>query len=311
MKILLAYDGSETAEAAMQDLANAGLPRKAEAIVLVAIPPMLPLGSLVGDAYAVEWYADAYTVALKNRLLDESRAKAKGHLASRRLKKLFPGWKITLESSLEIPSHAILERADGWKPDLLVLGSHGWNPLGKLLLGSVSEKVLTHAHGNVRIGKSRRKARSGPLRILIGFDGSRESLAAVGEVAGRNWPAGTSIRLVAVSDFQLRLDEINLAVQKAGTAGRNPPGPWAWMEARLEKAVRMIAQPGVKVASSILEGDPRHALLAEAVKFKADAIFLGNRGLTGMKRFMLGSVSTAIASHSPCTVEIIRAADKR
>lgn len=306
MKILIGYDGSARAENAMKELAKAGLPGKAEVILLVAIPPLLPLDSLAPEGYAVSWYADAYAEAVKNARRTESKAKAKGNVALRRLKKYFPGWKITLESTVDVPSHAILNRADKWKPDMVLVGSHGWNPLGKLLLGSVAEKVLTHAHGNVRLGKTARPERSGPPRILIAFDGSKEAHYAVEEVADRQWPKGTAIKLIAVSDFQIRLDQITMAIRNNQVMKKTLPTQWLWMETQLAKATAKLSQPGVKVDSSIAAGDPRHVILAEAKRFKADTLFLGNRGLTGMKRFMLGSVSAAVASHSPCSVEIIR-----
>ena len=53
--------------------------------------------------------------------------------------------------------------------------------------------------------------------------------------------------------------------------------------------------------------DPRKALLDEAKKMSADCIFAGSRGLSGLKRFLVGSVSTAVAAHAPCSVEAIHA----
>lgn len=307
MRILIGHDGSETAERAMEDLAKAGLPRKAEAIILVAIPPLLPPGMVAPEGYAVNWFAEAYSEAVRNVRRSESLAKAKGTLASRRLKRYFPGWSVSMESCLDAPSHAILKRADEWHPDMIVLGSHGWNPIGKLLLGSVAEKVLVHAHGNVRIGKTRPTRKAAPPRLLIGFDGSPESLAAVETVAGRHWPKGTEARLVAVSDFQFRIDQMEMASRNRGAqSARLPDGPWPWMEIELAKAARRLESAGIGAGTALLAGDPRHVLLAQARKFKADTLFLGNRGISGLRRFLLGSVSAAVAAHSPCSIEIIR-----
>ncbi len=310
LKILIGYDGSDTADKALKDLARAGLPAKAEVIILVAIPPMIPQDYLAAEGYAIQWYSQAYTVAVRNSRT-ESHAKSQAKAAMQRLKKQFPGWKISLESSLENPSHAILDRSDAWKPDLIVLGSHGWNPIGKMLIGSVAEKVMKHARGSVRIGKAGRAGITGPPRILIGFDGSKESLLAVDCAADRQWPKGAKVRVVAVSEFQLRLEQIALAVNQVSPLKYTPDGPWSWMEARLAKAKDKLSQPGVLVETAIITGDPRHVLLGEAKKFRADVIFLGNRGLSGMKRFMLGSVSAAVASHSTCSIEIVRGINGR
>lgn len=311
MKILIAYDGSETAENALKGLAGAGLPDKAEAILLIAVPPLLPLESLAPQGYAVQWYAGAYAEAVDNLRKIESQSRAKGVAASKRLQKIFPGWKISVETRIEVPPRAILDRADTWKPDMILMGSHGWGPIKKLVMGSVAQKVLSHAQGNVRIGRTRKRARAGAPRILIAFDGSKESQNAVDAVARRRWPAGSEVKVLAISDFQLRIDQITMALERAKAPAAIPPGPWPWMEKRLAKAAAALAQPGIKVRTAVLSGDPRHLLVSEAAKFRADTLFLGNRGLTGMKRFMLGSVSAYTASHAPCSVEIIRNPPKR
>ena len=85
MRILIGHDGSETAEKAVEDLAKAGLPRKAEAVILVAIPPLLPPGIAAPEGYAVNWFAEAYADAVRNARREASRAKAKGSLAARRI----------------------------------------------------------------------------------------------------------------------------------------------------------------------------------------------------------------------------------
>jgi nucleotide-binding universal stress UspA family protein len=311
LKILIAYDGSDTAENALKDLAAAGLPDKAEAVLLTAIPPLLPLESLAPQGYAVQWYAGAYADAVDSLRKIESQARAKGILASDRLRKLFPGWKISVETRIEVPPRAILDRADAWKPDMILMGSHGWGLLKNLVMGSVAQTVLSHAQGNVRIGRTRKRAKAGAPRVLIAFDGSKESLNTVAAAARRRWPAGTEVKLLAVSDFQMRIDQITMAIEKVKTPKKVETGPWPWMEQRLAKAAATLAQPGVKVRTAILSGDPRHLLVSEAAKFRADTLFLGNRGLTGMKRFMLGSVSGYVASHAPCSVEIVRKPPKR
>src|SRR5690606_14479037 len=311
LKILIAYDGSDTAENALQGLAGAGLPAKAEAILLIAVPPLLPLESLAPQGYAVQWYAGAYAEAVDNLRKIESQARTKGVLASKRLQKLFTGWNISVETRIEVPAKAILDRAGAWKPDLILMGSHGWGPIKKLVIGSVAQKVLTHAQGDVRIGRTRKRGKAAAPRILIAFDGSKESQSAVAAAARREWPAGTEVKVLAVSDFQMRLDQISIAIEKVKTPKKVVTGPWPWMEQRLAKAAASLARPGVKVRTAILSGDPRHQLVSEAAKFRADTSFLGNRGLTGIKKFLLGSVSAHAASHAPCSVEIVRSVPKR
>ena len=86
--------------------------------------------------------------------------------------------------------------------------------------------------------------------------------------------------------------------------GKGLRAPWA--EKKSAAAEKRLARPGVGVTTSVLVGDPRIVLLREARSWEADCIFLGSRGLAGIDRFLLGSVSSSVATHAPCTVEIVR-----
>jgi hypothetical protein len=62
--------------------------------------------------------------------------------AGERLQTYFPAWKVHAEARADSPAWGLVKKADEWKPDLLVVGSHGRSALGRLILGSVSQKVL-------------------------------------------------------------------------------------------------------------------------------------------------------------------------
>jgi nucleotide-binding universal stress UspA family protein len=63
---------------------------------------------------------------------------------------------------------------------------------------------------------------------------------------------------------------------------------------------------GLKVSYAVFTGDPRRVLVNEAEDWRATTIFAGARGLNGFDRFLLGSVSAAIASRAHCAVEVVR-----
>ena len=69
---------------------------------------------------------------------------------------------------------------------------------------------------------------------------------------------------------------------------------------------RRCARPGVEVATYARQGDPADAILDVAEEQKADLIVVGNKGMSGAKRFLLGSVPNKVSHHAPCTVMIIR-----
>ena len=304
MRILIGYDGSPAAKAALEELRNAGLPEKAEAYVLSVYPPILPLESLAPDGNVPSGYALAYRDAVANQKAALARSLADAQSAARKVRARFPGWKISSGASVDVPAHAILDKAESWKADLIVLGSRGWSEFGKLLLGSVADKVLNHASCPVRLSRPREGARRGPPSLLLAYDGSRHAQAMLAEVSRRAWPKGTRATLLAVSEFQLRMGDLSIAVSEALGYGRGK-GPWPEMERKLMKAAGNLAAAGVEAKTAIMIGEPRRSLLDQAAKLKVDAIYMGSHGHTGLRRLMLGSVSAAVAAHAPCSVEVI------
>ena len=74
----------------------------------------------------------------------------------------------------------------------------------------------------------------------------------------------------------------------------------------LEHAATAVRDAGVDVEIHAREGDPADAILDVAEEEKADLIVVGNKGMTGAKRFLLGSVPNKVSHHAPCSVMIIR-----
>lgn len=310
MRILIGHDGSPAADAALSDLRNAGLPKRAEALVLSACPPILPLEALAPAGLIPPGYEQAYADAVANQEAQVKRALAHAKAAAAKLHSAFPGWKIRAEAVSDAPAPALLDKAEAWQADLIVLGSRGWSEFGKLVLGSVADRVLNHASCPVRLARPRKGARGSAPNLLIAYDGSKHADATVAAVAKRAWPKGTKATLLAVSELQLRMGDIALALENAlGSDGRKTP--WPWMEARLAKAAAVLQTAGIKAETAVMIGEARRSLLAQAKRLKADTVFLGSHGYTGLRRIMLGSVSAAVAAHAPCSVEVIHLPGKR
>jgi nucleotide-binding universal stress UspA family protein len=159
MKILIGYDGSECADAALDDLTHAGLPLNGEAHILavaeVWLPPPPP------SAYEIiEEARKAKSPAALQRDYAKGCGAAKEALglaerARDRVQTKFPEWKVTADSSCGSAAWEMVAKADEWKPDLIVVGSHGRTALGRFVLGSVSQRVLTEALVSVRIARGR------------------------------------------------------------------------------------------------------------------------------------------------------------
>jgi nucleotide-binding universal stress UspA family protein len=201
-KILIAYDGSSCADAALDDLRRAGLPLEAEAAVIsvaeVWLPPLPPSGHRL--------ILSAFTKPIP-AAVQETHAHAQ--TASQRIQKHFPAWDVRAEAYAGSPASVVLARADEWGADLIVAGSHGRAALGRFLLGSVSQKIMTEARCSVRIARGRHAENDAPVRVIIGVDGSRGAESAVRAVAARVWPPGSEVR---GEQYEFLADLVNSAL---------------------------------------------------------------------------------------------------
>ena len=307
MKILIAYDGSEWANLALEDLKRAGLPADAEVLVMsvvdIFVPGPVTEGDNGGPVYVPEVVKRAHERA--RHKLDETLVLARQ--TSERIKSMFPEWNVSYHAEADSPAWAVIKKADDWKPDLIVMGARGHSVFGgRLILGSISQRVLYEARCSVRIGRGPRNHSDKTIRILIGLDNSSDSKAAVEAVCNRNWPSGTEVGLLAVVDTVMAI-----------TPNPSEPSAMKWIEVGDEKnwdEVREIFEPlaqslrsaGLRAEILIRRGNPADEILEEAHTWGADCIFVGAKGTRGIERLLLGSVSSAVSSRAHCSVEIVR-----
>jgi nucleotide-binding universal stress UspA family protein len=296
MRLLIAYDGSGYAEAALEDLLRAGLPEQVEALVLSVADAYLP--PVPQSEY--EYASNKQAAGLSEWALRELKREEELALRARlRLQSLFPTWQVGSEARLGSPARNIIDRAEEWKAALIVLGARGHSALDRLVLGSVSQRVATEAHCSVRIARRSQQKGAHPLRLLIGVDGSPDSEAAVHTVATRLWPAQTEVRLITSIGPFYHLT--GAAIEEEKKRARKLQEP---LEDELLEA-------GLAVSTLISGEDPRRVIVSEAEEWKADSIFVGTKGLGRVGRFLLGSVSTAVVARAHCSVEIVRVEESR
>ena len=311
-RILIAYDGSDCADAALYGLKRAGLPEHVDALVVSVteswFPPRPPSSyeavGLADDVVA----RDRATVNLKRTELLRDAEDLAGK-AAKWIQSSFPSWDVQIEPLYGSPASELLAKSDDWDPDLIVTGSHGRSAIGRLILGSISHRIVTEARCSVRIGRQTDNLTSG-MKVLIGVDGSDGAAAALRAAAIRAWPKGSEIRFVAVYD----------AV--APTAiGLLAPQVVNWVEEEnretIELARKMVETCEMKfnrdellTSHLVTSGDPRKVLVDEANRWGADCIFVGARGLSRIDRLLLGSVSAAVASRAKCSVEVVRSKER-
>jgi len=148
MKILLAIDGSSFSDAAVKEVALKPWPIDSEVkIISVVEPPLLP---------TVETWVppDNYIEALEAAGEDQARSIVK-KAADRVREAQGDHLRVSAEIVRGYPKHAIIEEADSWNADLILMGSHGYRGLTRLWLGSVSQAVASHAHCSVGIVRER------------------------------------------------------------------------------------------------------------------------------------------------------------
>jgi len=311
MKILIGYDGSECADAALDDLTQAGLPATGEVHVLsvaeVWLPPPPPSSyEILEEARKAQSPADLQRefakgcAAAKEVLLFAERARD-------RIQTKFPDWKVSADSSCGSPAWELVAKADEWKPDLIVVGSHGRTALGRFVLGSVSQRVLTEARCSVRIARGRVEEPGSPVRIVAGTDGSPASDEALRAVAARHWPAGSEVKVVLVDDPLTPefLGKIIPPFEKMIEEDRQEER--AWVERISKRSIEILHSAGMNVSCVVREGDPKRELPKVAEEWGADCVFVGSAGFSNrLERFVLGSVSAAVAARSHCSVEVVR-----
>ena len=315
MNVRIGYDGSDPARDAIHELHRAGLPGNTNATV-VSVADVWP--RLPAESYAP---ADDATAREKAPNVRKARALAEQSVAEARtlaaeggaiVKAEFPGWTVSHATYAGSPYRALIEPADP-PPDLIVVGSQGRSAIGRLVLGSVSQNVLTYAPCSVRVSR-RSPADAAPrgdgVRVIVGIDGSRHSALAVSAVGGRVWPARTEVKVIAAVDVKL----LSVLASPA-------PSPWArpWLDAAphtseardwaceaVEAVAAELRAAGLTATPVVMEADAKQLLVREAEQWSADCIFVGAKGQGALERFLLGSVSASVAARASCSVEVVR-----
>jgi nucleotide-binding universal stress UspA family protein len=141
--------------------------------------------------------------------------------------------------------------------------------------------------------------------IVVGTDGSETAGEAVRQATELAKAVGAKIHLVSAFE--------PVGNQRLREERQQVPEDMSWMvnqredvDATLRAAAEQIGEAGVEVETNARQGDPADAILDVAEEKGADLIVVGNKGMSGAKRFLLGSVPNKVSHHAPCSVMIIR-----
>jgi len=285
MKLLIAVDSAISTEVLVGAVGVRPWPDGTTAHVL----------SVVADADVPEevWREEGYGKGAVRREM-ERRGEQITSIAVERLKEV------------GIPAEVVVTRGDPrrlipffarkWSSDLIFVRAHVRNDLAHWMLGSVARAVVSYAPCTVQIvrdlGEDRTHTLDSGRKVLLATDGSETSTAAAQALAGRPWPEGSEFKVVSVEE------------------------PWALKPSRVRhneqaqeavsSAEQVLASAGLKATGAVLSGNAKEVILEEAQKWPADLIVVGSHGRHGFKRFLLGSVSEAVAMNAHCSVVVVR-----
>ena len=294
MRALLAFDGSDGAEDAAALLATLAWPSGSAVRVVAVVEPSMTL--MPGGPYA------------PNRLIasPEIEAQIVGHLEAEVGRVVNDLRSAGLEAAGDVvrgrPGSILIEEAERFEADVLVAGSRGHGPIASLVLGSVSAELVDHASCPVLVTRNRAVE-----RILFATDGSAAAGEAGEVLAGMTIFAGATIRVLSVAEVvrpwhtgiapTMYRQVIDAYAEDLEVAKREH-------EAVARAAGERLEAAGRAVDVEVRVGDAAVEILEEAAAWGADLIVMGSRGLTGLKRLVLGSVARNVLQGSPGSVLI-------
>jgi universal stress protein E len=190
------------------------------------------------------------------------------------------------------PDEALLQEAADHVDDLICVGPDAGLLGGRVRVGRVAAHVLRHAPCSVLVG--REAGSTFPVNILCGVSGSNTSIET----------AGLAARIAVASGAELRLQHVVPVFEgdeREWTLDDDEPDP-----TEIESAAQVARAAGARPIRERALGRPEYAILEAAGRERSDLVVVGSRGLSGLARMMLGSVSEYVATHAHCSVLVVR-----
>ncbi len=146
------------------------------------------------------------------------------------------------------------------------------------------------------------------MKILLAVDGSDYSKFAVESVAARPWPPDSEVKVLSAIEIPFTPTPETWSLPDSYYAQMEKNARESAVQATQEAADRLAqnSPSQLRISTATELGRARDVILDTAEKWDADLIVMGSHGYSAIKRFMLGSVSHAVATHAHCSVEIVR-----
>ena len=285
LNILLADDGSQHAQAAVELLQELPLPPKSSILILRAFHSgQIPL---ISD-------------------FEKSLERSKGQLMGR-------GFRVETELKLGSASQMILEHAEEKMPDLIVLGAKGLRSTVSILLGGVAQQVMEYATCPVLIVRAPQR---GFRKILLATDGSPSSLSAVRYLGKFALPENVEVHVVHVlppvqipvlMEPQYGTWQTIYAVyptheeEEIRRATEKKQG-----ETLLNRTCSLLRRNGIDPICKLVRGDAATEIMDYVKDEQIDLIVAGSHGYGNFKSIWVGSVSRKLVHYSDCSVLLVK-----
>ena len=292
MKILLAMDTSSASQAALEEITERPWP--------------------AGSSFEVVGVVEPSHLWTTSEIAQEAARRAK-EVVQRAVERLHSANQAATGAALSgNPKTVILDWARSSSTDFVIVGSHGVSALTRFLLGNVATSVLRYAPCSVEVVRARSRKGADKMKVLLATDGSKYSERAARSIAERPWPSGTEIRVLSAVELILPATRALLEPPFVDSPFVESARAEAMKRSQdaIAGATEILSATRLNVSESIsvLLDTPKVIILDEAARWGADLIVSGSHGRHGVDRFLLGSVSEAVAMHAECSVEVIRRA---
>ncbi|MGB7344181.1 MAG: universal stress protein [Pirellulaceae bacterium] len=292
MNVLLATDGSDDAVHAANFLMTLQFKESVSLTVLTTSYAPDRIDSATSQAWFPQW-----------REIEDARV-SKHHDEVRQLLASLDE-NMTMLQVDGSAAHEILSCAKQIDADLIVIGARGHSAIGRVLLGSVSDSVATHAECSVLVVRPEIEGTADDActcRLTLAYDASESSAAAVEELKHFDWPQCSTVNILNVvtspafimSEYPVLLqDHTDQAVTEARLA----------CEKLLSELSADIKQPTSQVAVGDHVGE---TIIGNAKEAGSNLIMMGDTGRGFLGTLMLGSISKYVLRHADCSVWISR-----
>lgn len=289
MKVLLAVDLSDLANDAARVLCRfPNLESMHVTLMTVVNPPEFGL-----NASTEMWYPDY--IDHQRELVDARHEEVAAMLEA-------AGARVSRHITQGHIGGELVRYAELIAADWIVLDATGHSAIGRLLLGSVSDYVATHAKCAVLVLRPDTLSGSDPLKLSVAYDHSDSAKKVLHEVARRDWPRGAAMQLItAVTPVMVYRDDLFPSAQEEEKRRR------VEAEAIAAQAAASITVFDAGVEVSVVEGEHTgDAILRAANAFGSHLIAVGDKGHGIFERLMLGSTSRYVLHHASQSILVVR-----